>query len=323
MAISEKAIKEQRKHTLKSTHLKNLGEKLSGKVRDVYVRGDKIFFISSDRQSAFDRHIATVPFKGQVLTQISTYWFEKTKSIIDNHFIAEVDPNVLLGKKLEVFPIEFVVRGFLTGVTSTSVWTAYAKGERDFCGNKLPENMKKNQPFEKPIITPTTKDEIHDEKITPEEIIKKNILTEEEWEYCKKKVLELFNFGQKLVEKNGLILVDTKYELGKDEEGKIYLVDEIHTPDSSRYWLRDSYQERLRNDQEPESIDKEFLRLWFKENSDPYQDQELPAPPEELVVELAKRYILLCEKITGNEFEATVGDIEERILRNLKAKSYL
>ena len=201
MKVNEQEINQQLEYTLKSTSLENLGEKLSGKVRDVYVKGDKIFFISTDRQSAFDRHIATIPFKGQVLTQISTYWFQKTKEIIKNHFIEEVDPNVLMCKKLEVFPIEFVVRGFLTGVTSTSVWTAYAKGERSFCGNELPENMKKNQPFEEPLVTPTTKSEVHDEKITPEEIIKKNFMKEEEWEYCRKKVLELFSFGQKLVAK--------------------------------------------------------------------------------------------------------------------------
>ncbi len=318
-------IKQQIPYTLQATNFETLGKKLKGKVRDVYLKNDKMFFITTDRQSAFDRHIASIPFKGQVLTEVSNYWFKETQHIIPNHLLEQeqVDPNVLVCKNLTIFPIEFVVRGFLTGVTSTSVWTAYEKGERDFCGNKLPEGMKKNEPFAEPIITPTTKDDIHDEKITPQEILEQKIMSEKEWEFCKEKVLAIFRFGQELVAKNGLILVDTKYELGKDEDGNIYLTDEIHTPDSSRYWLKDSYQERIANGQEPENIDKEFLRLWFKENTDPYNDKELPPPPEDLIIELAKRYILLYEKITNKKFEAKVGNIQDRIKENLIKNNYL
>ncbi len=313
-------IKEQIPYSLKGTDFSGLGKKIKGKVRDVYDLGENIVFISSDRQSAFDRHLATVPFKGQVLTQVSTFWFEQTKSIVKNHLIEEIDPNVHLCKKLNIIPIEFVVRGYLTGVTSTSVWTAYEKGDREFCGNILPEGMKKNEAFAEPIITPTTKDEVHDEKITPQEILEQKIMTAKEWDQAKEIVLNLFRFGQEKVKENGLILVDTKYELGRDENGEIYLVDEVHTPDSSRFWLSDSYQERLANGLEPENIDKEFLRLWFKENSDPYKDEVLPKPPEDLVVELASRYIRLYEMITSKDFQCKVSDVTNRILQNLEKK---
>jgi phosphoribosylaminoimidazole-succinocarboxamide synthase len=315
--ISDDVIMNQIKFTLRETDFKNLGKKCQGKVRDVYVSKDKIFLISTDRQSAFDRNLAIIPFKGQVLTQTSAFWFDKTGDIIPNHVIAVPDPNVIVGKNLNVFPVEVVVRGYITGVTGTSAWTAYQKGERNFCGNILPEGLQKNQKFEKPIVTPTTKSE-EDEQISPEEIVKRKLMTQEQWDYVTEKALKLFSRGSRLADKNGLILVDAKYEFGYDDRGKIYLIDEIHTPDSARFWLKDTYQERIAKGEEPENIDKEFLRLWFKEHCDPYRDKVLPEAPEDLVLELSKRYIRLYEMITKKQFEAEIGDVSKRIEKNLQ-----
>jgi len=321
--IPEQKIKEQMKFTLEGTEFPKLGRKYKAKVRDCYLQEDKIFLISTDRQSAFDRILASIPFKGQVLTQTSAFWFENTKDIIKNHVIDVPDPNVVVCKKLGVFPIEVVVRGYITGVTDTAAWTAYSKGERNFCGNILPEGLKKNQKFNKPIITPTTKSEEHDEKISGDEIIKRKLLTKEQWDYISEKALKLFRRGTRIAAKNGLILVDTKYEFGFDNKGNIFLIDEIHTPDSSRFWIKETYNEKFENGEEPENIDKEFLRLWFTQHCDPYKDKVLPEAPEELVVELSKRYIQLYEMIIGKKFEAETGDVTERIEKNLKKKGYL
>ena len=316
--INKEIIKKNLKNVLSASNFHSLGPRLKGKVRDVYDLGDSLAFITTDRQSAFDRHLALVPFKGQVLTQTSFFWFEHTRDIVPNHLIARPDPNVIIGRKLQVFPVEFVVRGFLTGVTSTSVWTAYKKGEREFCGNNLPEGMVKNQAFLEPLLTPTTKDDTHDQKITPAEIVAQGRMTQREWDEVSQIALSLFKRGQETAAKRHLILVDTKYEFGKDERGNIFLCDEIHTPDSSRYWLHDSYEARFKAGEEPEYIDKEFLRLWFKENCDPYHDETLPAAPEDLIVELSGRYIKLYEMITGSEFEVSEEPIAERISKNLE-----
>lgn len=321
--IPSEDIKKQMKLTLKETDLPGLGEKKRGKVRDVYVADDKIFLIATDRQSAFDRNLANVPFKGQVLTQTSVFWFEKTKGIIQNHILDVPDPNVVVCRKLNVFPVEVVVRSYITGVTSTAAWTAYEKGERNFCGNLLPEGLKKNQKLEKPIITPTTKSEEHDEKINGKEIVKRGLMTKEQWAFVSKKALELFQKGTEISAKNGLILVDTKYEFGYDNKGEIFLIDEIHTPDSSRFWIKESYEKRFAYGEEPENIDKEFLRLWFTKHCNPYKDKVLPEAPEELVIELSRRYMQLYEMITGKEFKAEPGDILKRIKNNLKGKGYL
>ena len=303
-------------NTITETNFNNVGEKLAGKVRDVYVKDDKIVLIATDRQSAFDRVLAAIPFKGQVLTQTSAWWLKNTKHIIDNFVIDTPDPNVVVGKKCKVFPIEFVVRGYLTGSTSTSAWVNYEKGVRDFCGNPLPEGMKKNEKFAEPIVTPTTKDK-EDKNISPAEIVNEKWMTQEDWDYVSAKALELFKFGQIEALKRGLILVDTKYEFGRDADGNILLIDEIHTPDSSRYWLADSCEARIQEGKEPENIDKEFLRLWFRDNCDPYNDKELPEAPEELVAELSLRYIKLYEMITGEKFKFEDRPILERIEENL------
>ncbi|MFA4830789.1 MAG: phosphoribosylaminoimidazolesuccinocarboxamide synthase [Patescibacteria group bacterium] len=296
-----------------------IGKKHLGKVRDAYELGDKMILVTTDRQSAFDRVLASIPFKGQVLNQTSAWWFQNTKHIIDNHVLAIPDPNVTVGKKCAVFPVEFVVRGYLTGSTGTSAWVNYAKGVRNFCGNILPEGLKKNQKFDSPIITPTTKFEEHDRNVSPEEIVNEKMMTQEDYEFVADKARKLFAFGQETALIHGLILVDTKYEFGKDAAGNILIIDELHTPDSSRYWIADSYKEKIAAGQEPENIDKEFLRLWFKENCDPYKDAVLPLAPDELVVELSRRYIQLYEMITGMSFAFpdTGMHVEERIKKNL------
>ena len=283
-------IKAELNNTLTETNLES-GNKRTGKVRDQYDLGDKIILITTDRQSAFDRVLASIPFKGQVLNLTSAWWFEKTKEIIANQVINIPDPNLTLAKKCDVFPIEFVVRGYITGSTSTSLWTVYNNGDREYCGNFLPEGLAKNQKLDKNMLTPTTKEVDHDRPIAPNEIVSEGWMTQEDWNYCSKKALELFEFGQKKAAENGMILVDTKYEMGKDEDGNIVLIDEIHTPDSSRYWIAETYHERMAAKQEPQNIDKEFLRLWFVDNCDPYNDETLPEAPEELIVELSSRYI--------------------------------
>ena len=264
--------------------------------------------------------MASIPFKGQVLNLASAWWFDETKHIIDNHIISVADPNVIIAKKCKVFPIEFVVRGFITGSTSTSLWTVYNNGDREYCGNSLPEGLKKNQKLVSNMLTPTTKEEHHDRPISPVEIVSENWMTQEDWDYCSKKALELFEFGQKKAKENGMILVDTKYEMGRDEDGNILLIDEIHTPDSSRYWIAETYEERMSSGLEPQNIDKEFLRLWFVDNCDPYNDKELPPAPDELIIELSSRYIYLYETITGSVFPFPDKGkaVQERINENLK-----
>ena len=306
-------------NTLTETELGTI-QKKTGKVRDQYDLKELLALITTDRQSAFDRVLAAIPFKGQVLNLTSAWWFDQTKHIIGNHVVNVADPNVIIAKKCKVFPIEFVVRGFITGSTSTSLWTVYNNGDREYCGNKLPEGLKKNEKLKRNMLTPTTKEEHHDRPISPEEIVSENWMTQEDWDYCSQKALELFEFGQKKAEESGLVLVDTKYEMGKDEGGNILLIDEIHTPDSSRYWIAENYEERMSNGQEPQNIDKEFLRLWFVDNCDPYNDKEIPPAPNDLVIELSSRYIYLYETITGSVFPFPDHGktVQGRINENLK-----
>lgn len=298
-----------------------VGHQTSGKVRDFYeLDDDRIVLISTDRQSAFDRVLASVPFKGQVLNLTSAWWFEQTRPIINNHVLSVPDPNVTVAKKCTVFPIEFVVRGYITGTTNTSLWTVYEQGNRSYCGINFPEGLKKNQRLDGPVITPTTKEKAHDRPISPEEIITEGWMSDKDWQTARDAALELFRFGQKKSLENGLILVDTKYEFGKDKDGNILLIDEIHTPDSSRYWIANSYSARFNKGQEPENIDKEFLRLWFVEHCDPYNDKVLPDAPVELVVELSRRYIQLYEMITKQVFRFPDKRIPviDRIQNNLR-----
>tara|TARA_B100001167_G_scaffold66481_1_gene39235 strand:- start:1125 stop:2111 length:987 start_codon:yes stop_codon:yes gene_type:complete len=312
-------IKAELNNTLTETSLSGRSKK-TGKVRDQYDLDDQVALITTDRQSAFDRVLASIPFKGQVLNLTSAWWFSQTKHIIPNQVISVPDPNVTLAKKCEVFSIEFVVRGYITGSTSTSLWTVYNNGDREYCGNILSEGLKKNQKLEANMLTPTTKEEHHDRPIAPPDIVSEGWMTQEDWDYCSQKALALFAFGQQKAAEHGLILVDTKYEMGRDTDGTIRLIDEIHTPDSSRYWVAETYDERMSAGQEPQNIDKEFLRLWFVDNCDPYNDKTLPDAPDELVAELSSRYIYLYETITGKAFPFpdTGKPIQERINENLK-----
>lgn len=303
---------------LEKTDFKNLGDRYQGKVRDVYSQADQVIFISSDRYSAFDRNLALIPHKGFVLTQVARFWFEQTKDIVPNHVLEYPDPNVVIGRKCTVLPVEVVVRGYITGVTGTSLWTNYEKGQRDFGDFTLPEGMTKNQKLETPVLTPTTKFEEHDRNLTTKMIVEEGHMTAEEWAKLSDYALKLFARGQEVALKHGLILVDTKYEFGKTADGEIILIDEIHTPDSSRYWQANSYQTRIAQGLEPENFDKEFLRLWFKQNSDPYKDEKLPEAPVEMVEELTRRYIQIYEQITGEKFVDQSEDIVGRIEKNLE-----
>ena len=294
-----------RSNTLSKTNLEGIKTEnlYIGKVRDRFECGDKVALITTDRMSGFDRELCTVPFKGQVLNLTSAWWFRHTENIIPNHVLAILDANVTIGRKCKPFPIEFVMRGYITGSTSTSLWTNYEKGVRKYCGIDLPEGLRKNQKLWENLITPTTKSDVHDELISPEEVVRRGLMTQADWDYCSAKAKELFAFGQKVADEHGLILVDTKYEFGKDEEGTIRLIDEIHTPDSSRYWISATYEDRFKAGENPDNIDKEFLRSWYKSHCDPYKDEVLPEAPADLVDELSRRYIELYELITGEDFE--------------------
>lgn len=316
--MDKEIIKQNLGRVLEFTDFKNLGDKYKGKVRDVYSQNDKLILVATDRYSAFDRNLALVPFKGQALTQISLFWFDQTKDIIQNHVLDNPDPNVVVGKKCTMIPIEVIVRGFITGVTDTAMWTLYQKGQRDFGDFVLPDGMKKNQKLEVPLLTPTTKNSEHDRPISGKQIIAEGIVEEKLWRQIEDVAKKLFTRGQEVALKQGLILVDTKYEFGLDSNGKLMLIDEVHTPDSSRYWMAGSYEQRIATGQEPEYFDKEFLRLWFRDNSDPYKDEKLPDAPVDMVVELASRYIQIYEQLTGKEFKVNLNEpILERIEKNL------
>jgi len=313
-----KVIEQHIDDVLKETDFPKLGEKKVGKVRDVYEQQDKIILIATDRYSAFDRNLALIPFKGEILTQITKFWFSETKDIVPNHMISIPDPNVIIARKCVVLPVEMVVRGYITGVTATALWVNYEKGQRDFGDFTLPEGMKKNEKLDKPVITPTTKFEAHDRNLTSKMILDEGMLTQEQWEKVSDIALKLFARGQKVALEHGLILVDTKYEFGVAEDGEIILIDEIHTPDSSRYWQAETYQARIDKGLEPENFDKEFLRLWFKEHCDPYKDDKLPEAPKDMVAELSRRYIQIYEQITGIPFMHDFSQpIMDRITKNL------
>ncbi|KAL3567655.1 hypothetical protein D5086_030306 [Populus alba] len=287
-----------------------LKSKVRGKVRDIYDGGDYLVLVTTDRQSAFDKILASIPFKGQVLNETSLWWFDRTRHITQNAIVSAPDKNVTIAKKCSVFPVEFVVRGYVTGSTDTSLWTVYKNGVRNYCGNALPDGLVKSQKLPSNILTPTTKADDHDVPITPEEIVKSGLMTEADYFEASSKALSLFEYGQRVALEHGLILVDTKYEFGKGSDGAVLLIDEVHTPDSSRYWIAHSYEERIQEGLEPENVDKEFLRLWFKDHCNPYEDKVLPDAPEDLVCELAWRYIFLYETITKSKFELPLTETD-------------
>lgn len=322
--IDKKTVIKQIPYAISKIDLPTLGKKHQGKVRDSYQIGNRRIIVTTDRQSAFDRVLGFIPFKGQVLTQLSAFWFKKTKNIIANHFISVVDPNVMIVKNAKVISIEMVVRGYITGVTDTSIWGSYKKGERVIYGIKFPDGLKKNQKLPKSVITPTTKAEKgHDERLTEKEILQRRIVVPRIWKQMKKAALALFARGQKIADKAGMILVDTKYEFGLDKNGKLILIDEIHTPDSSRYWVKKTYKERFNSELEPESYDKEPMRIWFKEQG--YKGEGTPPKmPPEFIAKISALYMSIYEKITGKKFAAdTTVDVEKRIMKNLERSSIL
>jgi phosphoribosylaminoimidazole-succinocarboxamide synthase len=307
---------------LDDAHFPELPSFQRGKVRDSYDLPDgRRVMITTDRQSAFDLVLAAVPFKGQVLNQTAQFWFEQTADLCASHVLTVPDPNIVIGRRLDIIPIEMVVRDYLTGSTETSIWPMYREGERRLYGHQFPDGLVKNQKLLKTIITPTTKAEQgdHDAPVTEDDILRRAIVTPEQWQELCDKSLKVFARGREIASKNGLILVDTKYEFGFDEMGVITLADEIHTPDSSRFWIKETYGECLAAGQEPDSLDKEFLRLWISARCDPYKEKVPPIPPETLR-EFSGKYIKLYEQVTGRSFKyPPLGKpVKERIRDNLK-----
>lgn len=275
-----------------------------GKVRDCYdLPDDRRILISSDRISAFDRILAAIPFKGQVLTQTARFWFDHTADICPNHVLEYPDPNVVIGRKLTILPVEIILRGYLAGTTGTSILTLYKKGQRQMYGHTLPDGMRDNQALPTPIITPTSKafDGGHDEPLTAAEIVEQGLLTQTQWDQIAAVSLALFARGQQMAADRGLILADTKYEFGTDAAGNILLADEIHTPDSSRYWLANGYTEALSTGSRPPSFDKDVIRSWVAARCDPYHDP-IPEIPDEMIAATSQVYIDAYEAITGQPF---------------------
>jgi len=289
-------------NVITETHFTNLGERKQGKVRDIYIQPERLILVSTDRHSSFDRIIAHIPNKGAVLNLSSAFWFKETADIVPNHVLDVPDPNVTVAKKMKTLPVEAVVRGYLTGTTDTSIWTRYQNGERTFADLTLPDGLKKNTKLPHPIFDPTTKEDTHDRSLSMKEMVDEGLIEAGLLEQVKKTALALFARGQEVSAKHGLLLVDTKYEFGLDEKGTLTLIDEIHTPDSSRYWKLGSYQERIDKGEEPEYFDKEFLRIWFREHCDPYKDAVIPEAPADMVAELSRRYIEIYEQLTGLKF---------------------
>ena len=292
-----------------------------GKVRDNYDLPDgRRIIIATDRLSAFDAILAAIPYKGQVLTQTARFWFEETADICPNHVLSYPDPNVVVGQRLDILPVEMVVRDYLAGTTGTSILTLYKKGRRQMYGVTLPDGLKDNHKLPAPIITPTSKADQgdHDAPMSPQEILDQKLVTPQQWETISAYALALFARGQKIAAERGLILVDTKYEFGVDRDGKVVLADEIHTPDSSRYWFADSYPASFAAGARPQSFDKDFVRSWVAERCDPYKDP-IPAIPDEMIAATTDVYVRAFETITGKTFEAPpAGEpVAERIRRNL------
>ncbi|HNT77470.1 MAG TPA: phosphoribosylaminoimidazolesuccinocarboxamide synthase [Anaerolineae bacterium] len=287
-----------------------------GKVRDSFALPDqRRLFVTTDRLSAFDRILTAVPFKGQVLNQLSAFWFEQTRDIIPNHVLDVPDPNVLLAAECEPFPIEVIVRGYISGVTKTALWYRYSLGERSIYGYDFPDGLQKNDALPAPIITPTTKGET-DERITCAEVVERGLLDAATWEQVQAAALAIFMRGQEIAQQGGLILVDTKYEFGRAPDGRVMLIDEVHTPDSSRFWVADTYEARRAAGEEPDNFDKEFLRLWYAERG--YRgDGEPPAATDDLIAQVSRRYIACYEKLTGRAFEPGTYPAETRVSQML------
>jgi phosphoribosylaminoimidazole-succinocarboxamide synthase len=316
--IEQATLEQGLQLTLERADLPGLGRLHRGKVRDSYVGEDRRTIVVSDRISAFDVVLGTIPFKGQLLNGMAAYWFEQSRRVAPNHLIDVPDPAVSVVHECTPFPVEMVVRNYLTGSSPTSLWTHYERGAREYCGIRFPDGMTKHQKLDRPVITPTTKAEAgeHDEPVSPAQIVERGLCEAAELERLSSMCLELFELGTRLAAERGLILVDTKYELGRTAGGEIVFIDEIHTPDSSRYWYADSYEEALRAGTDPRALDKDFLRRRLKEGGFTGQG---PAPglSDELRLETARRYVEIYERVTGQIFEPDLEPPEARIRRNL------
>ena len=335
--IQAKRIKNAIPKSLKTIDLP-MGIKQQGKVRDYYILPDVRVIITTDRQSAFDRVLGEIPYKGAVLNQLAAFWFDKTEKIIPNHLLTVPDPNVSVTKNLTGIPIEMIVRGYISGVTGTSIWGSYQKGDRVIYGIRFPDGLQKNQQLETPVITPTTHGDLtgkggHDERLTRDQILSKDFYEEvivnnlgitynqfkKLYSQMEEAATEIFKLGSKIAKKQGLILVDTKYEFGIDDRGVLHIMDEVHTPDSSRFWKADTYERKLKRGEEPENFDKEFLRLWYAERG--YKGDGIPPKmSEELIIALSQRYIKVYEMLTGKKFAAFEYPIDERIKKNLTSR---
>jgi phosphoribosylaminoimidazole-succinocarboxamide synthase len=313
--ITEDMIRARLNDTLDQVEFPAEAAAERGKVREWCRMGDRRVIVTTDRISAFDCILGTIPFKGQVLNQLAEFWFEKTAAVVPNHIISMPDPNVVVVKECEQLPLEFIVRGYITGVTKTSAWYNYENGVRNLCGNILPEGLKKDQKLDKPIITPTTKHEKHDRNISREEAIAEGLIDGETFDEAAALCLKLYNYGAEYAASRGLIFVDTKYELGKID-GKLVVSDEVNTPDSSRYWYADTYQELFDAGKPQRKLDKEYVREWLAAQGF-RGDGEIPALTDDVRVEAAKRYIKAYETITGREFVVTNEPVQERVKRVL------
>lgn len=312
--LDRATIRDNLANTLADTNFSGLGDRHAGKVRDVYVKGAHIVMVTTDRVSAFDVVLGTIPFKGQVLNQIANYWFEAAKVIVATHVIDTPDPNVTVVKRCEALPVEVVVRGHITG----SLWRAYEGGAREIYGLRLPDGLRRDQKFDAPILTPTTKAAVgsHDEPIAPDAVVSTGLVERKRWEEIQEKALALFKAGAAAARARGLILVDTKYEFGV-LDGKLVLIDEVHTPDSSRYWMADGYEAAFAAGGDQRMLDKENLRQWLLERG--FSGQGVPPPlTDEVRVMLAEKYLELFERMTARPFERVEGPIADRVAANLR-----
>ena len=313
--VSEDRIREQLGNVLENTDVPELGDVIHGKVRDSYKWGEKRILVVTDRISAFDCVLGTIPFKGQVLNQMAAFWFEQTRDIVPNHVIDVPDANIMVVRECEQLPVEFVVRGYITGVTKTSAWYSYEQGVRTMCGNVLPDGLRKDQELPEPILTPTTKHEKHDRNVSRREAIDEGLIDAETFDAAADICFRLYAAGRELAARQGLIFVDTKYEIGR-VDGALVVSDEVNTPDSSRYWYRDDYEKALSDGRNPSSIDKEYVRLWLGEQG--YKGEgPPPALPIDVRCEASRRYIEAYELISGKPFEPDLEEPIARIKRNL------
>jgi phosphoribosylaminoimidazole-succinocarboxamide synthase len=318
----DETLKAQLPYTLREADFPGLGQLYRGKVRDNYSKGDRIVMVTTDRLSAFDRVLTTVPFKGELLNRLTTFWFEKTKQVAPNHILDVPDPSVLVVRRLQPLAVEMVVRGYLTG----SLWRDYQAGRGAKAhGIELPKDMRKDQKFDKPILTPSTKEEVgkHDEPISPRELVARGTITQRQWDEMARMALDLFAAGQAWAKQRGLIFVDTKYEFGVDGKSKLWLIDEIHTADSSRYWIAEGSEARFKRGEDQHMLDKEFFRQWLIRERNYTGEGPLPEIPDEVRAQLAGKYVELVRTLTGSAPKLEVGDTRARIEKALKTGKYL